>query len=39
VEEEKRQDRALLDSAERELSLAVERLKRPEDAVLHGGSA
>ena len=38
VEEEQRQDRALLGAAERELSLAVERLKRPEDAVVHGGS-
>jgi hypothetical protein len=35
VEEEQRQDRALPRSAERELPLAVERLERPENAVIH----
>jgi hypothetical protein len=35
VQEQKRQDRALPPAAERDPSPVVERLERPEDAVVH----
>jgi hypothetical protein len=38
VQEQDGEDGALPRAAERELSLPVERLERPEDAVVHGGS-